>query len=214
MRVGEEQKTRLPVEGTMQPCWSCKGPVATRALFCSTCGAVQKPGQIDHFSRLGLPRHFEISREALDRQYFGFQRRLHPDRFVRRSSTERALSQQQATMVNEAYEVLRDPLRRADYLLGLLGHGHGDHDRAKDPSLLMEMMERREELSEAMDMASAEHVAARVESDVLACQCAIATAFSSSRLDEAERLVERLKYLVRLSEEARARKKRLAAEKK
>ncbi len=211
MCVGEKTPG-LSAGGTTQPCWSCKGPVAVRALFCSTCGAVQGPGQIDHFARLGLARNFEIDREVLDRQYFGFQRRLHPDRFVMRSPKERALSQQQATAVNEAYEVLRDPLHRADYLLSLLGHVHGEHDSTKDPALLMEMLERREELDDATDASKIEQLAAHAESDVLACQCAVATAFAADKLDEAEQLVSRLKYLVRLAEEIRTRKRRLGSE--
>jgi molecular chaperone HscB len=32
-------------------CWSCRGPVATAALFCHTCGAVQPPGGQNHFAR-------------------------------------------------------------------------------------------------------------------------------------------------------------------
>ena len=102
-------------------CWSCKGPVAPRALFCSTCGAVQPPGNADHFTRLGLRPGYGLEAADLDRQYFGFQRRLHPDRFASRTAKERALSQQQATALNEAYETLKDPLKRAAYMLRLAG---------------------------------------------------------------------------------------------
>ena len=71
--------------------------------------------------RLGLMRAFDLEPDLLQKQYFGFQRRLHPDRFATRTPKERALSQQQATALNEAYEVLKDPMRRAAYLLRLAG---------------------------------------------------------------------------------------------
>lgn len=195
----------------IQSCWSCKGPVAMRALFCSTCSAVQGPGAVDHFSRLGLRATFDIEMEDLERQYFGFQRRLHPDRFATRGARERALSQQQATSLNEAYETLKDPLRRAAYLLRLMGR-ELDIDKAAtidDPALLMEAMETREALAEADTAERAAAIAAKAESDVIACQCAISAAFAADGLDRAAHLTTRLKYLTKLAEEARARKARL-----
>jgi molecular chaperone HscB len=101
----------------LMPCWSCKGPVDVRALFCSVCGAVQGPGTLDHFSRLGLIATYDLDADHLDHQYFGFQRRMHPDRFAARSAKEKALSQAQATALNDAYEILSDPVKRAHYLL-------------------------------------------------------------------------------------------------
>ena len=100
----------------ISPCWSCKGPVDGEAFFCPICETVQPPGQIDHFSRLGIECSFDVDGDALDQCYFGLQQRLHPDRFATRTSSERLLSQQQATSLNEAYETLKDPLRRAAFL--------------------------------------------------------------------------------------------------
>ncbi len=195
----------------IQPCWSCKGPVATRALFCSTCSAVQGPGTVDHFTRLGLQRGFDVDQEALERQYFGFQRRLHPDRFATRGPRERALSQSQAVALNEAYETLKDPLRRAGYLLRLAGHPL-DLDAAAtiaDPELLMEAMEMREALAQAEDVAAVEHLAAKADEEVLHCQCEISVAFGRDDLDRAAHMTTRLKYLSKLADEARARKARM-----
>lgn len=198
----------------MQSCWSCKGAVDGRALFCALCGVVQPPGQVDHFSRLRLPRTFDINRTDLDRQYFAFQRRLHPDRFVMQSPKEQALSQQQATAINEAYEILRDPLRRADYLLHLVGRASGEEQgRPADPALLMEMMERREGLAEASGIETMNALVTRAEADVLACQWAIGNAFADDDLDMARSLTVRLKYLVRLLDETRARRRLFDAEK-
>ena len=156
--------------GGVVPCWSCKGPVAGRALFCPVCGAVQGPGQVDHFTRLGLVRTFEIDQETLDRQYFGLQRRLHPDRFATRTARERALSQAQATALNEAYETLKEPLKRAVYMLKLAGRTVDIAGTAtvSDPELLMEAMEMRGELAEADSVAAVAGVSARADAEVLA----------------------------------------------
>ncbi|MEW5727942.1 MAG: Fe-S protein assembly co-chaperone HscB [Pseudomonadota bacterium] len=195
----------------VSPCWSCKGPVASRALFCSVCGAVQGPGAIDHFTRLGLRPTFDLDLDELERQYFGFQRRLHPDRFAGKSPKERALSQSQATALNEAYETLKDPLKRAAYLLKLLGR---EVDLTacgtiNDPELLMEQMEKREAIAEADSVAAITKLSAAADADVLADVCHVSAAFNAGDLDEAARLTMRLKYLTKLAEEARSRKARM-----
>lgn len=194
------------------PCWSCKGPVASRALFCSVCGAVQAPGAIDHFTRLGLKPTFEIDADELERQYFGFQRRLHPDRFAAKSAKERALSQQQATALNEAYETLKDPLKRAAYLLDMLGHKVDltACGTISDPELLMEQMEKREALAEADTVERITKLSADADAEVLSAQCHISAAFVTGDLDKAANLTIRLKYLTKLAEEARTKKTRLS----
>jgi molecular chaperone HscB len=194
------------------PCWSCKGPVAVRALFCSVCGAVQGPGSIDHYARLGMTPTFDVDLVALDHQYFGFQRRLHPDRFASKSPKEKALSQSQATALNEAYETLKEPLKRAAYLLKLLGR---EVDLTacgtiSDRELLMEQMEKREALADASTPQEVTKLATEAESEVIACQCHISAAFNATNLEEAAHLTIRLKYLAKLAEEARAKKLRVS----
>lgn len=194
------------------PCWSCKGPVAARALFCSVCGAVQGPGAIDHFARLGIKPTFDLDLDELERQYFGFQRRLHPDRFAAKSAKERALSQQQATALNEAYETLKDPLKRAAYLLDLLGHKVDltACGTINDRELLMEQMEKREAIAEADGIEAITRLSAEADADVLACQCHISAALNAHDMEQAVHLTIRLKYLVKLADEARAKKARIA----
>jgi len=194
-------------------CWSCKGPVDATALFCPTCKAVQPPRAVDHFTRLGLPVAFAVDAAELDRRYFAAQRLLHPDRFATRTPRERAISQSQAVALNEAYEALKDPLARATYLLGLKGvsaNPDGCHT-VNDPTLLMEQMERREALNEAATPEAAAEIAREAASHVRESEAAIARAFASGDLDKAGTETTRLKYLVKLVEEARARKAKLAA---
>lgn len=197
--------------GTIVPCWSCKGPISPRALFCSTCGAVQPPGNTDHFTRLGLRRGYALEPADLDRQYFGFQRRLHPDRFATRSPKERALSQSQAIALNEAYETLKDPLKRAAYLLRLAGRSV-DVDQAAtvtDPELLMEAMEMREALADADTPEEIAVLAAQAETEMALCETSLGQAFADQDLEAAGKLTTRLKYLGKLAEEARSRKIRM-----
>ena len=75
----------------------------------------------NHFELFSLPQSYVLERAQLDARYRDMQRSVHPDRYASASDRERRISMQQATQINEAYEVLKDPLKRGRYLLALLG---------------------------------------------------------------------------------------------
>jgi molecular chaperone HscB len=194
-------------------CWSCKGPVKAGEPFCDTCKAVQPPGQTDHFRRLGLDMTFDLNVAELDAKYFQMQRLLHPDRFATKGPKEKAFSQQQATALNDAYETLKDPLKRADYLLEVRGVDEmpeGCH-LVNDQALLMESMELREALAEAGTLGDVDKVANRAKGDINVCLADLSGAFKDFDMERACYLATRLKYLTKLAEEARQRRARLGA---
>jgi len=190
-------------------CWSCGGPPGVASPFCATCGAVQPPRPLDHFARLGLPREFTLDLAALERSYFALQRQLHPDRFTRRSARERAVSQAQAVAVNEAYETLKTPLRRAEYLLRLGGQPIDRDPTVRDPELLAEQMERREALAEAATLPALEACVGGAAADAAALESDLTAAFARGDLGLARRATLRLRYLLKLLDEGRARRERL-----
>ena len=193
-------------------CRSCRGPRDPDAAFCDACGAVQPPGPADHFARLGLARGFAVDTADLERRYFALQRKLHPDRFAGRPTTERALSMQHSTALNEAYGVLADPLRRAEYLLSLLGVTVNAEtgNRATDPEVLAEAMEDREAAMEAGDTAAVDRLAAGAKARRAACEDELARCFAAEDAEAAARLATRLKYLDALAGELRARRRIVA----
>jgi molecular chaperone HscB len=198
-------------DADMTACWSCTQALAARAPFCHSCGAVQPPRTLDHFARLGLPATFPTERAALDRQYFGLQRHLHPDRFARKSPKERALSQQQAAALNEAYEALKDPLRSAAYLAGLRGvELPTDGKTVADPELLVEAMEAREALQDAATAEDVETLAADARTKRDAALLELPVLFAKDDRPGLRRAIFRLRYLEKFSEEARVRRTNLA----
>ena len=105
-----------------------------------------------HFERFDLPQSFDVDATLLDERYRDSQRAVHPDRFVNASDQERRLSMQQATLLNEGYQILKDPLRRGRYLLELQGYRFDDeHHTTSDTAFLMEQMELRETLGEVRE---------------------------------------------------------------
>ncbi|MHB1950781.1 MAG: Fe-S protein assembly co-chaperone HscB [Acidiferrobacteraceae bacterium] len=105
-------------------------------------------GPPDHYFRLfNLPAAFEIDAADLAVRYRELQRAVHPDRFAAGSDAERVRAVQQAAEVNDAFQTLKDPVRRARYLLMLRGVDTEDEtDTVMDPAFLMEQMDLREQL--------------------------------------------------------------------
>lgn len=104
----------------------------------------------DYFGLFGLPPSFNVDTATLERTYRDLQSAVHPDRYAHTPETERRLSMQWATRVNEAYRTLKDPLARAQYLLAINGVDLGEESNTAMPArFLMEQMEWREAVAEA-----------------------------------------------------------------
>lgn len=104
----------------------------------------------DFFEVFGLRRGFAVDAGDLAARYRELQRSIHPDRFSQASDSERRLSLQLTAHLNEAFQTLKDPLKRARYLLHLRGIDTGEEtDTVMDPAFLAEQMELREALEEA-----------------------------------------------------------------
>lgn len=101
----------------------------------------------NHFELFGLPVRFAVDAAELDRCYRELQREVHPDRFATAPDAERRVSMQLATRVNEAYQTLKSPLRRAVYILQMRGvDPELETNTAMPAGFLMEQMDWRERI--------------------------------------------------------------------
>lgn len=100
------------------------------------------------FSLLGLAPSYEIDLNALEKAFFERSKELHPDRYASAPAAERVVALTKARALNDAYQTLKKPVPRAEYLLARAGVTIGDNERL-DPEFLMEILELREALAEA-----------------------------------------------------------------
>jgi len=105
-------------------------------------------GGRDPFALLGLAPTFDVDLAALERAFFERSKQLHPDRAGGASAAERVAVLSQSRALNDAYQLIKRPVPRAEYLLAHAGVTIGDNERL-DPAFLMEILELREELAEA-----------------------------------------------------------------
>ena len=103
----------------------------------------------DYYELFGIPRSLNLSLEALQQRYYELSRELHPDRFMRSPESERQTALDMSSALNDAYRTLKDPLKRAQYLLSQEGFEIGEQ-RSKDvpPELLEEVFELNMALEE------------------------------------------------------------------
>ena len=104
----------------------------------------------NHFELFQLPQRFAVDASALDNAYRDVQSRVHPDKFVNATDAEKRVAMQWATRANEAYQTLKTPQKRAQYLCELHGVDlQTESNTAMPVAFLMQQMEWREALGDA-----------------------------------------------------------------
>ncbi len=196
-------------------CWSCEKD-AGRGVSCQGCTAIQPAvSGLDHFAVLGAVPRFAVDEGELERRYREVSRQVHPDRFARADARARRASLARSVQLNQAWKTLRDPVKRAEYLLELAGievgaeegtrrtGADGKKERVPVPQeLLLEVLELRETLQEARqagDRAQIATLTADVRARKARAMAAVAAALGSEPpgLEIASRELVAVRYLDR-----------------
>lgn len=139
-------------------CWHCQSEVSGE-YFCERCVKVQPVSkETDYFTCFGFPRRLMIDQPKLEAKFYELSRAFHPDFYQNKSETEQAISLGNAATLNTAYRTLRDPIQRAEYLLGLEAGSVKEIRTSPPADLFEEILELQDSLDEfrATDRESAE----------------------------------------------------------
>jgi len=149
---------------------------------------------MDPFATLGIERTFDLDLGAVEKTHRELSRTLHPDKHAAGGATEKRYALSKAIEVNEAWRIVRDPIRRAEALFRLLGVAVGETNEPKpSPDLLIDMMEQREALAEARgshDAAAIRRLAEGIEARARLAEKALSVGFREGTAPQA--LVPRL----------------------
>lgn len=129
-------------------CTRCDRPMDS-PVFCAACVCLYPADGMDYFEIFGLPRAFDLDAAALRSAYLGLARSVHPDKIAAASPEAARMSMRLSAQLNEAFETLRDPIRRADYLLERCGGDTAVQDKTVPQDVLSETLMLREEIEEA-----------------------------------------------------------------
>jgi molecular chaperone HscB len=169
----------------------------------------QQVGSMDfagknYYDIFSQPSGFEIDIDALTREYRRLQTAWHPDRFINGSDRERVVALQATSMLNEAYETLRSPVRRAGYLLGLKYANSAAESTHKDMDFLLRQLQWRESLEDISDRQSIDELdrlKAEVETEYTEAMKAFTHFLANDDLTAARMQHEKMQFLFKLLSE-------------
>ncbi|WP_298439804.1 co-chaperone HscB [uncultured Ferrimonas sp.] len=161
---------------------------------------------MNYFELFALPQGFELDTAALATRYRELQRAVHPDNFAAGSDRDRLMAVQKTAEINDAFQTLKSPLGRAEYLLRL--HGvelRGETTTIKDPMFLMQQMELREALEELADAADPFAAAVELEQQFATLKqtmmAALIAQLTNRQWQQAADHVRKLKFVDKLEQE-------------
>ncbi|MDB5967462.1 MAG: co-chaperone Hsc20 [Polaromonas sp.] len=116
--------------------------------------------QSSDFELFGVTAQFAQDRAALDARWKELQREAHPDKFAAQGAAAQRVAMQWSVRINEAYNRLKDPLKRASYLCEINGAPiNAENNTAMPTDFLMQQMEWREALDDAKSIENMEQIA-------------------------------------------------------
>ncbi|MBI3221769.1 MAG: Fe-S protein assembly co-chaperone HscB [Nitrosomonadales bacterium] len=165
--------------------------------------------QANYFQLFGLTPSCQLDSTQLERQYRELQALVHPDKHAHQPDVEQRVAMQRATLVNEAYQTLRNPLRRARYLLSLHGVDTQEETNTAMPlEFLMAQMEWRESIVEAQQARDADALSAlemRLRRETGELEALLAVKIDTEQdYPAAAGLVRKLRFMEKLAEEIHA----------
>jgi molecular chaperone HscB len=119
--------------------------------------------QSNDFDLFGLAPQFAQDRAAIDARWKDLQREAHPDKFAAQGAAAQRVAMQWSVRINEAYQRLKDPLKRAAYLCELnAAPVNAENNTAMPTAFLMQQMTWREALDEARNVADLDDLGTQV----------------------------------------------------
>lgn len=161
---------------------------------------------MNHFELFGLPFQFELDGSLLASQFRELQRRFHPDNYATASERDRLLSVQKAAQINDAFQTLKNPVSRAEYMLAERDEDiRGEQKTLQDMAFLMQQMELREALEAIPDSSDPESALFDFEQQASAMYkeqlTQLAELLNNEQWVEAADGVRKLKFIVKLRDE-------------
>lgn len=154
----------------------------------------------NYFQLFGLPVGCEVDPKQLKQKYLELQRQYHPDNFAAESEATQRQAVQQVSYLNQAYDTLKSPLKRAVYLLHTAGHDYDpDTQIHDDTEFLMQQMELREELSEiSIDSEELDQLRAKASTSFEKHKNQFADSYGNKKWQEAGAEINKMMFLSKL----------------
>ena len=156
-----------------------------------------------YFELFGLDPVFPIDLGLLQSEQRRLQAQYHPDRHVNASERDKRLSVQVTSWINQAFETLRDPVKRSRYLLEISGADYPDDSATtSDTAFLMEQIELREAVEACRQdpdgLAGSEKIEARLRQREQELAAEFVERYEAGELDGAVDASRKMQFIQRI----------------
>ena len=158
----------------------------------------------NYFSSFDLDPSFSIDVAVLEQRYEQLMTICHPDRFAAAPAFEQRAAAKRAADINEAFNVLKQPVSRAGHLLQLAGVDLPALERQPaDPEFLFEQMMLREKVQEFADLNAdnAAELTSEIEEAYLSTQAKFVQHFEAGDIAAASAAWVEFHFQQKLSDE-------------
>ncbi|HHE3654010.1 TPA: Fe-S protein assembly co-chaperone HscB [Pasteurella multocida] len=155
------------------------------------------------FNIFDLPVDFHVDQATLSARYLALQKSLHPDNFSRHSAQEQRLAMQRSAEVNDALQILKDPILRAETIIAIYtGEQQNiEENSTRDMAFLMQQMQWREQLENIEAQQDSDQLvafSADIEQTQQALLSELADALSSQQWQQAKVINDKLRFIKKL----------------
>jgi molecular chaperone HscB len=168
---------------------------------------------MNYFELYELPISFNPDQNVIKQQFYALSKKYHPDFYINESPQRQEEVLELSTLNNKAFQVLKDPQKRLQYILTLKEQLIEGENYALPQDFLMEMMEINEALMELEFDKDEEKLnglrneIAKIETTLLEELHALTGSFDTDVAKDKESLLKaikdlyyRNKYLIRIKE--------------
>ncbi|XP_012256141.2 iron-sulfur cluster co-chaperone protein HscB isoform X2 [Athalia rosae] len=195
---------------SLSKCWRCNSDQIP-LIFCSNCNALQELHKdFNYFKLIGINEDYDVDTSEVNSKYRRLQNLLHPDRFSNSSEKEKELSENLSSLVNKAHSTLLHPLKRGLYMLRLNNLDIPEGSTALNPTFLMEIMEKNEEIEAAtVDPKKVLELIKENRKILGESSRQVSAAFQRKDMEEARRILIEMKYYASIEAKLKALKQDL-----
>lgn len=173
------------------------------------------PNSKSFFELFHFPEQYRLDTDLLEQRYRQLQRSVHPDKYAAGEELAQRLAVQYSSLLNEARDTLRSPVKRASYLLHLAGRrdaGISDSTSTSDTEFLMQQIEWREALESCVQHDEPLHELDALKSQFIAALAEYEhdfdAAFSRRDFERAQASIIKMQFIAKLLAEADVQEER------
>lgn len=160
----------------------------------------------NYFEIFGAPLSYKIDLDNIGKVFLELQKTVHPDRYANSGDQEKRIAMQQTSLINQAFQTLKEPVSRAQYMLKLQGFDmESETDTTMDAEFLMEQMEFRESIADVQaktdPLSELDKMASHLKQKMNELTDEFSAAYENASYEAAREIVRKMQFIIKARKE-------------